>query len=808
MRLDKAIFNVLKFCDFFGITFNFLINKQKSYTTTLGGVFSISMIIIIIACFGYYLSELTKYTKFTFYTQDLQVDHPPSIFGDNQNFSLAIEVKNYKGENILDDRLFSFSLYQVKSFIKEDQVTGLTETIFSNEIIPLSQCNKKNTSLCIDDKFNSTIILDGTSKDTQMSYLEFQMNICLGYTPTGQQCYNSTQIKSLLQDSQVKFYYTAYYMQLNETNFPKKSFTAMDSFFLDYGYTRHISYYLKNLLFYSDNDWFFQNFKLTTAYQLDGLRESIKFQDRSSTIFKIQILASNSVIKYYRQYTKILQVLVNMGGLINTLFVIGTFVVSYIGDIKMKVFIMNRLFEFVEDEEELSSYKRRSHAKIEELRLFLHTVGKINLEKRNSEKSKRSERRITNQTYQKINYNNKHYKNTNNLNIDFNQIKNYREQEEELDRTRKMSNFNNFNYFSLANFKKKSFNLGDGKIMEIHPEDGVSINYINNRKESLTEAKQNNLDLNIPNIQSPERNHVDIHMNTEKSDTPSSTRTLQPLKQSNNNYSKKKLSLEGIDVSLNRDSVLLRRNTDNNNNNPYNNLPLSTSMMRKSQDLSISIKQDKSKVEDINNLQLEKEQENDFNDENNEIEEHELQDIREISELHLPDESHVKEQNLCDDTKVNLDEIEKLISAEEKRNKKFTLTYSDLFCVAFCCCIARRSQHKKKYNRVRMYEKAEMEMAKTFDVVEMFKELQKLSGFISFFFNKKQLYLLNHLERPKIIFKNLQPDSHKKKVENLIKSFNSYIDLKNNLDNLINMKLLEKIDLNTKEVFNKMMNPV
>jgi hypothetical protein len=804
MRLEKAIFNVLKFCDFFGISFNFLINKQKSYTTTLGGVFSISMIIIIVACFGYYLNELTKYTKFTFYTQDLQVDHPPSIFVNYQNFSLSIEVKNFKGENMLDDRLFTMSLYKVKSYSNEDQLTGFTETKYLNEIIPLSRCNKKNNSYCIDDKYNSTIVLDGTSKDSQMSYLEFQINICIGYTPRGELCYNSTQIKSLLQDSQVKFYYTAYYMQLNETIFPKKSFTAMDSFFLDYGYTRYISYYLKNLLFYSDNDWFFKNFKLTTAYQLDSLRESVKFQDRSSTIFKIQILASNSVINYYRQYTKILQVFVNMGGLINTLFVIGTFVVSYIGDIKMKVFIMNRLFDFVEDEEELSSYKRRSNAKIEELRLFLHTVGKINLDKRNSEKSKRSEPRNSNQIKQENNYSNKLIKN--NLNLDYIRNKNYPEQEEELNRTKKMSNFNNFNYLSLMNFKKKNFNLGDGKIIEIHAEDGVSVNFMKNRKESLTEEKQNQNHLDI-NVRSPERNQIDINYNTDKSDTPSSTRALQALKHTNQeNYDRKKLSLEGIDISLNRDSVLLRRNTDNN---PYSNLPLSTSIIRKSQDLSI---QDKSKVEDINNLKLEQEQDmNLYVEKNNieQIEEHELEDNRgEISQFHLPDladDSQVKEQNLCDDSKVNLEEIEKLISAEEKRNKKFTLNYSDLFCVAFCCCIAKRSQHKKKYNRVRMYEKAEMEMAKTFDVVEMFKELHKMSGFISFFFNKKQLHLLNHLDRPKIIFKNLQPDNHKKKVENLIKSFNSYIDLKNNLDNLINMKLLEKIDLNTKEVFNKMM---
>ena len=50
------------------------------------------------------------------------------------------------------------------------------------------------------------------------------------------------------------------------------------------------------------------------------------------------------------------------------------------------------------------------------------------------------------------------------------------------------------------------------------------------------------------------------------------------------------------------------------------------------------------------------------------IEEHELEDNRgEISQFHLPDladDSQVKEQNLCDDSKVNLEEIERILNKE------------------------------------------------------------------------------------------------------------------------------------------------
>jgi hypothetical protein len=81
-----------------------------------------------------------------------------------------------------------------------------------------------------------------------------------------------------------------------------------------------------------------------------------------------------------------------------------------------------------------------------------------------------------------------------------------------------------------------------------------------------------------------------------------------------------------------------------------------------------------------------------------------------------------------------------------------------------------------------------------------------MNGFISFFLSSKQLNLLQYLERPRIIFKNVASHHDRnKQIENLIKCFNSYNELKmSKEENLINSKLIENMDHFVKETFEKM----
>jgi hypothetical protein len=157
-------------------------------------------------------------------------------------------------------------------------------------------------------------------------------------------------------------------------------------------------------------------------------------------------------------------------------------------------------------------------------------------------------------------------------------------------------------------------------------------------------------------------------------------------------------------------------------------------------------------------------------------------------------------------SKVKEEEIKRIIEKEEQRNKKFHLSYSNLFSLYLCCCLKDKSSRKGYFSKVKMFEKAETEMAKTFDVVEMYRELHKMSGFISFFLDSKQLLLLDYLQRPKIVFKNLKKESEEKKIQDLIKCFHAYTQLTGDLESGINSKLLNSIDHHIKDGFKHMLS--
>jgi hypothetical protein len=686
MAITKCFIKSLKNVDLFGQTFNFTIKGGPFFTTTFGGLVSLLMTTVLLCCSIFYIDQLFRRSKYTFYSQNYESNNSPPINGNNLNFSLVFSMVNENGVKSYNESIFNFSLYQ--STIYKDYATDTVSRYNISQVeIPLEQCkslvNVYNTSQlnqrslgvarCISNDFEGWT-LNGTSDDVKISYLEFRLNKCTG----SETCLSEKEISKFLSHTKLSFSFPSGYIVADDLHNPGRKYIQKDYFFADSATNRIITYYFKYLYLYSDENIIWEDYQPHIFTAMDWFTEQVTQKvEENSQLLILRIVPSTTIVKYFRQYIKLSTILVNIGGLLSSMIVVSNFLAAYVNSIKMKMFIMNRLYDFVEDEAEFNQLKRR-------VGIFNHIKTSNNPNKPNDPSNDISNDIMYEEDNTKRNMN---YIEEKHLNI---------EPGSHLDHVGKVTNiFQNQtnNYTTIINSSNSCPIIINNKVAD-------NIN--------------NTADLSQGNINSP----VAI--------SPNTTSLSQ---------TQRRLSL------------------------PYtkflNKTPLTT---------FTNNEQNKSQSEDVPGV----------------YDKHQL---------------YLQEVNIKK-------HISQLIEYENRRNKKFILSYLDLFYVTVCSMKGSQMKSKHKFRKARMYSKAEDSINRQFDVVEVFKGLHKLNSFIKFFMDEKQYDLFYYEEREKIYFNQLTPFSKETQLKHLLKAYNSYKEVRNHSsDDILNQILLQKLDHKIREVF-------
>lgn len=713
MKLAKTLIVILKKIDFFGITFSFMINKETQYRTSFGGVLSIAISVIITLATLFYLNQATSRTMYTLDSIETMSNYTTPIFTNGRNFTISFSILNANGEILQDDKLFSLRLMYY------------SKKATSPFVIPLESCKEDTQYQCISSQFNSTLELNSMNALEDYSYLSIEVDLCQGKTKIGESCYSQEEMVKKLEGSSFVFRIPSISIDVNEEFNPVVNIIRTDYHNVYHGMSKSISYYFKNYIFISDNNMFYRDLQSSTYLTFDNVIETFRPFD-SKSIFNIRIGSSNNSYTVRRQYFKLSQVFVNLGGLTSSLFLVGGIITKYINSIRMDLFIMNRLFDFVEDEEQFNQYKRKSDMRLvdEYVRSTMHE----SFRKRSSRpKDKDKDHNIEDNIEDKDNI------------------------EDNLDTGKPKDSLEMINLSPEREVKEDSNNQDNSM---------VNITVVKPRKQSSNEnKKKNNSQIKIIKQKGKKTEDQTSDIETTKQKTEGKRQRKEPLK-----------------VTL----------LDNPERITYCDRP-------SYDDSNI---QDKINRVDSSNI---------FNQQKEILAQNQSRSIPAMNRRSMTTivpTPPFNRDNLCDDSEIDYEVIDKILEHEVKRNKKFTLSYSLIIKLILCSCC----KNKNKNEKLKLYGKAEELMKSTFDVVEMYRRLQRMDGFISFFLSTKQLNLLNYLERPKVIFKNFGVKDNKKQMCNLIKCFNSYAELKTKTDNLINTKLLENFDSFIKENFDKMLS--
>lgn len=353
-------------CDLLGKTQNFSIANHDSFRTSIGAVFSLIIVGIIVYFFSYFFLSFILMKNLTVVTTDYIEENPEKVSLTNASYILTISLQNPDYSVYINESIYTINL---TLFTVKRHGDGTVTT--SKEPIQLIKCNQYNFS-SIPEYFNlmdianlycinttKEIFLQGSFGQPEWTYLSFEFNKCINSSFNNNSCLSEEDINKKLDGGYVGLFVTDFSVYPKDFEHPfhlygKNIFTAFSvRNFLD------CWIYLKPIEVTTDYGIIINRIKKKSLFQYDSMKEST--DHRSGNCFmSISFRLALSKGIYDRSYTKMHEIVADFGGIIKFCFVIGEISAYFFREMLYKDYILSFFYEKeAKNKDKDTSTKRR-----------------------------------------------------------------------------------------------------------------------------------------------------------------------------------------------------------------------------------------------------------------------------------------------------------------------------------------------------------------------------------------------------------------------------------------------------------------
>ncbi len=345
--------------DLFGKVPELYYKGKSKKASTMGLVLTVIYIILYIAFLIYKLIRMFKRVDMTFY-DSYTFQGLPSINLTNNEF-----YGGFGMGGIVDERMY----FLIVTYVSKWKVNGKWQNI--TKILQTDICNLDwfgpdykeifadkplGQYYCIKDV--SGMVLEGYSNLERYSYFNVKFFPCVGISPSGKECYNRDLVEQFFRVNTVELL-----IQSNDVN-PEDYKTPVlrkevdmnspvfkDEFQLMYSYLQIVNVE-------TDEDITGLNFFTNTIRKQQYLRYSHSFIITSPLIFGDILGGPNrpvadstlqlhaQVLTEKRQYTQLIDVLGDVGGLMEIVYTIFNIIASFVTEVLYDKSLVNNLFSF------------------------------------------------------------------------------------------------------------------------------------------------------------------------------------------------------------------------------------------------------------------------------------------------------------------------------------------------------------------------------------------------------------------------------------------------------------------------------
>jgi len=361
----------LRRMDMFGRKTELTMNKESNYTTICGGVLSLIMTIISVILFISFGSDMVYHQNPTVIDSEIYTANPRATYFSQENFFFMFGVEAPNFTHFFDETIYNVSIFHRKYSDNANQT-------FSIEV-PFERCSEASLPsdptlrayfmnapkspienlICIKDLEN--YYMEGAFDSIAYIYLEIIVMACNNDTrdPSSAPCQPIEMIEAMTEG----FFalYTMDYL-IDPQNFENPGQPVGKDYFtpLSIGIERYTNRYIATTTIQTDDGFLFstsENVQSYPTYDMD--QESLLLDNTNQGMLMDFIFRKyHTEFVYNRGYKKLQDVLAEIGGFTQILYLIFfTFSYPFISK-KYYEKIINLIYNFEEDDETLMSSKK------------------------------------------------------------------------------------------------------------------------------------------------------------------------------------------------------------------------------------------------------------------------------------------------------------------------------------------------------------------------------------------------------------------------------------------------------------------
>ena len=344
--------------DIFKSPLTLLFNKRRFISTKIGQVLSI--VVIIIELIVFMKSDFLNHQAPIIVTSNLRTNNRP-LMNLNQRI-VAISVKNEETmHDFLDFTVFSLEIANVFYQMNEnrtsfDQIKYIKKKTHICTADNLKEYESEfqgvflEKSLCLDNDDNN-FELEGFRDEATLSLIEIRLKMCINESNTTNSssftCKTPEEITRLLNGKSLNIYYKDIFVDFHDYETPFKSAIVNDHRYIDVKFTKNVEFFFQSVTLTHDEGVFFP--QTQTFREIGFSSKNQDFYSRNendSTLLSINLYSDNKVQNTQRVYMRLQDLLAKMGGIMQSLLVLGSFLVNFEYSLLLKNTLLNALYSF------------------------------------------------------------------------------------------------------------------------------------------------------------------------------------------------------------------------------------------------------------------------------------------------------------------------------------------------------------------------------------------------------------------------------------------------------------------------------
>jgi hypothetical protein len=350
--MGLQIRELITFVDFFGQGIELTIDKKVKSKTVIGGILSITLVMLLTAMFILYADDLL-YQKNPQTSNEIQMlITMPNITLSTMTFPISVSMTNSGNFVIYKPDFFKYEV---------NYMYGLTTDPFLNAIpLKVMNCTKDHFPLISNESYdmmnmgdfmcieNQNITISGSWAQNYISYLSMKISLCINRSPEDK-CAPVDDLMAFIFSG--TYFWKIYYQDTNinsqERNDPISYMLKNYYKLMKMGSYKIVEIFVREQTLSSDEGFMFKSKTSydSIAFDFDKFDDGT-YDESTHTLVEFKFLVSPNRYIFHRTYLKIQTVLASVGGLASLLKLSFTLICYTFSVTNRNEILMNKIFDF------------------------------------------------------------------------------------------------------------------------------------------------------------------------------------------------------------------------------------------------------------------------------------------------------------------------------------------------------------------------------------------------------------------------------------------------------------------------------